>query len=63
MCESKAYLIKDGKEEIILDSVDSFEVMKDIVKLQNIFGEEKEFKAKIKKMSLIDHKIILEAIL
>ena len=60
MCESKAYLLKDGKEEIILESVDAFEVVNDIIKLQNIFGEEKEIRARIKEMSLVDHKIVME---
>lgn len=60
MCESKAYLLKDGKEEIILESVDAFEVVNDLIKLQNIFGEEKEIRARIKEMSLVDHKIVME---
>ena len=60
MCESKAYLLKDGKEEIILEGVDAFEVVNDLIKLQNIFGEEKEIRARIKEMSLVDHKIVME---
>ena len=62
MCESKAYMLKDGKEEIILEGVDAFEVENDLIKLQNIFGEERKIKAKIIEMSLIDHKIIMEAL-
>jgi len=60
MCESTAYLIVNGQEEMILESVDSFESEGDQVKLVNIFGEEKSIKAKIKALSLVDHKIILK---
>lgn len=62
MCESTALFIKNGKEDIILENVDMFESDGDLIKLQNIFGEIKEIKARIKSMSLIDHKIILESI-
>ena len=40
MCESSAFLIKDGQEDILLESVDMFESDGDLIKLQNIFGEE-----------------------
>ena len=62
MCESTAYLLKDGKEETILESVDKFESDGEEVKLVNIFGEEMCVKATIKTLSLIDHKIILEPV-
>lgn len=62
MCESKAYLIKDGKEEMIFEGIDAFEAADEYIRLQNIFGEVKKIKARIKKMSLLDHKIILEAL-
>ena len=60
MCEAAAYFLKDGQEELILESVDQLETNNGEVKLVNIFGEQKEFKAKIKLLSLVDHKIILE---
>jgi len=62
MCEASAFLIKDGKEELILESVDTLENLDDEVKMINIFGEQKSLKAKIKTLSLVGHKIILEAI-
>jgi predicted RNA-binding protein len=61
MCESTAYLIVNGQEEMVLDSVDSFESEGDQIRLVNIFGEEKKIKARIKALSLVDHKIILES--
>lgn len=60
MCEAAAYLLKDGKEELLLESVDLLESEENQVKMINIFGEQKRVKAKIKALSLVDHKIVLE---
>lgn len=60
MCESSAILIKDGNEDVLLDSVDSFESDGDLIKFQNIFGEEKKIRGRIKSISLIEHKIFIE---
>ena len=60
MCEAAAYIIRDGKEELVLDSVDLLEPDNGNIRMVNIFGEQKIIPAKIKKLSLVDHKIILE---
>ncbi|WP_353684903.1 CooT family nickel-binding protein [Thermodesulfovibrio sp. 3907-1M] len=60
MCEANAYVIKDGQEEIYLESVDILRPEGNQIYLRNIFGEQKVFKGKIKEMSLLNHKIILE---
>jgi predicted RNA-binding protein len=60
MCEAAAYLLKDGKEELLLESVDLLESYNGEVKMVDIFGERKEFRGKIRRLSLVDHKIILE---
>ncbi len=60
MCEATAYLLKDGQEELLLESVDQLESGHGEVKIINIFGERKEIKGKIRLLSLVDHKIILE---
>jgi predicted RNA-binding protein len=62
MCESNAYLIKEGKEELFLEDVAILRPEKEEIYLQNIFGEQKRIKARIKEMNLIDHRIILEGI-
>lgn len=62
MCESSAYIMKDGKEELILESVDVLEDEGDSIRMVNIFGEQKRLKARIRSLSLVDHKIILETI-
>jgi predicted RNA-binding protein len=60
MCESNAYIMKDGREELVLESVDALENQKGQVKLVSMFGEEVKIKARVKTLSLVDHKIILE---
>lgn len=60
MCEAAAYLLKEGREELVLENIDLIECEEDQIKLVNIFGEQKKLKAKIKVFSLADHKIILE---
>jgi len=60
MCESTAYIFKDGAEEAIFEGVDRLEEVDGQIKMVNLFGEEHVIKAKIKALSLVDHKIILE---
>lgn len=60
MCEANAYLLKDGKEELIMEAVDILENEGGRVRLASIFGEQKILHAKIRNMSLVQHKIILE---
>lgn len=60
MCEANAYILKDGKEEIYLEAVDILKPEGDSIYLRSIFGEQKIFKGKIREMSLLNHKIILE---
>jgi predicted RNA-binding protein len=60
MCEANAYLVKGSKEELILEDISIVRPEKDELYLQNIFGEQKRIKARIKEMNLIDHRIVLE---
>jgi len=59
MCEASAYVIKDGEEELVLESVDVLENKDGEINMVNIFGEQEQIKARIKTLSLVDHKIIL----
>jgi len=60
MCESTAYILKDDREELLLESVDVLENMDGHIKLVSMFGEEEIVEARVKTLSLVDHKIILE---
>lgn len=60
MCESIVYLKSGNKEEIVLKDVGLVKPQGDNVLIENIFGEQKTIKARIKEINLIDHKIVLE---
>jgi predicted RNA-binding protein len=60
MCEANAYLIKDGEEKIIMESVDILRPEENGIYLQDIFGGQRTVKARIKEMNLVEHRILLE---
>jgi predicted RNA-binding protein len=61
MCEANAYVSHGDKDELILKSVDVIEPQDDGgFLLVDIFGNQKIIKAKLKRMNLVDHKIIFE---
>lgn len=60
MCEANAYLVENGQENLILESVDKVVPTDTEVYLQNIFGQQKTIKGRIKELLLVDHRIILE---
>jgi predicted RNA-binding protein len=61
MCEANAYLIENGGEQLIMESVDIAEPQSDGTwRLVGIFGDQKIVKGKIKALNLVDHKILFE---
>lgn len=62
MCEANAYLLKEGKEELILEDISVLRPEKEGLYLQNIFGEQKRVRARIREMNLLDHRIVLEEV-
>lgn len=61
MCEANVYWFANGKEDLVLESVDVVEPQPDgRFLLVNIFGQQKTLKAKLKLMNLVNHKIIFE---
>ncbi len=61
MCEANAYIVKDGKEDLIMESIDIIEPEdKGGYRLVSIFGEQKIIKGKIRLMNLVNHKILFE---
>lgn len=63
MCEAQAYWIKEGKEELIMESVDILEPKDDDTwRLVGIFGDQKIIKGRLQGMKLIDHKIFFKPI-
>jgi predicted RNA-binding protein len=59
MCEAAAYILKDGKEELLLQDVDLIEPDGENLRLVSIFGEQKIIKATIASLNLVNHKVIL----
>ena len=60
MCEANAYLLKDGKEELFLESLDTVEPDEGKLRLTSIFGEQKFIRGKIARLALVDHKVVIE---
>lgn len=60
MCEANAYLREGEKEELVLEMVDKVIPFEDGLLLEDIYGRRKIMKARIKELSLVEHKIILE---
>lgn len=60
MCESNAYMVRDGRQELIMESVGLIRTGANGVFLKSIFGETLNVKAKIMEMDLSGHRILLE---
>ncbi|MCC6347389.1 MAG: CooT family nickel-binding protein [Nitrospirales bacterium] len=60
MCEANAYIYRDGKEELYLENVDIMVPESGRIYLKNLFGEQKTFEGRVKEISLLKHRIVLE---
>ncbi|TYP57874.1 CooT family nickel-binding protein [Thermosediminibacter litoriperuensis] len=61
MCESKVYLLENGKEREIMENVVYIEPQDGRVFMYSLLGEQKILDAVIKEVKLLEHKIILES--
>ena len=60
MCESNAYLIVNGQEELFMENVQYVKPQPDGVLLKSIFGDQTVVNAIIREMDLTGHRIVLE---
>lgn len=60
MCQSTAYIIKDGKEEELMADIATIIPEGKKLRLVSLFGEEKEVEASIEQINLLGHKILLK---
>ena len=60
MCEASAFLIQDGKEKLILENVDELHREGDVITMVNLFGDQKALEARIRMISFVENKIVLE---
>ncbi len=62
MCELKAYMKKNGGEELVLEAVNHVRTEGDAVVLRSLFGEEKTVQGILKEVSLTKNRIVIERI-
>lgn len=63
MCEANVYILKGGREELLMEKVDRvLPGADDMIVLESIFGERQIVKARIKEMELVHHRIILDEV-
>jgi predicted RNA-binding protein len=60
MCELKAYIRINGREELLLEAVNQFRVEKGEVTVRNLFGEEKKVHGEVREMSLTKSRLVVE---
>jgi predicted RNA-binding protein len=60
MCETHAFIIKNGKEEKFMESVDRIELEGDEIRLVSIFGEQKTLRAGFKSYSSSESKVVFQ---
>jgi len=60
MCDLKAYVRNNDREELVLESVNHIRSEGGEVVLRNLFGEEKRIKGEVREVSLTKNRVILE---
>ena len=60
MCDLKAYVIKEGKEELVLESVNLIRVENGEVVLRNLFGEEMRLSGEVREVSLVKSRVVVK---
>jgi len=60
VCDLKAFVKKNEKEELLLDSVNQVRVEGEEVVLRNLFGEEKRVRGILREVSLVKNRLIVE---
>jgi predicted RNA-binding protein len=60
VCDLKAYISKQGREELLLESVNLVHVEKGEVTVRNLFGEEKKVRGEVREVSLVKNRIVVE---
>ena len=60
MCLSKAYVVTDGRRELLMEEIASIEFGEGKLLVKTLFGEQKEIKADIRQINFLTHSIVLE---
>jgi len=62
VCDTTAFIVRNGVEEELLVSVDLVTCDGDDVEIRNIFGEEKKLRARLKLLDTRENKILFELV-
>jgi predicted RNA-binding protein len=60
MCDLKAYLKKNDREELLLEAVNLVRVDHGEVTMRNLFGEEKKVRGEVREVSLAKNRLVIE---
>ena len=61
MCQTSAYIVRDGQEELVLQDVISVTPEHGGIRMVNLFGEEKTVPGRIRQIDLLTHRIIIQS--
>ena len=59
MCDLKAYVAKQDREELLLEAVNDVRVENGTVVLRNLFGEEKRVRGEVREVSLAKNRLVV----
>jgi predicted RNA-binding protein len=62
VCDLKAYIKKDDKEELLLESVNLIRAEHGEVIIRNLFGEEKKVRGEVREVSLAKNRLVVEQV-
>jgi len=60
VCDLKAYVRNNDREELVLESVNLIRSEGGEVVLRNLFGEEKRVRGEVREVSLAKNRVVLE---
>ncbi len=60
MCDIKAYVRKNDREELLLESVNLIRQEKGEVVVRNLFGEERKVRGEVREVSLAKNRLIVD---
>lgn len=60
MCLSKAYLLRNGQRQLLLEEVASLGANGDRLQLKTLFGEQRELRARVREIDFLSHSILLQ---
>ncbi len=61
MCDLKAYVKQNNREDLILESVNLVRAEGGEVILRNLFGEEKRVRGLVQEVSLVKNRVVIYA--